>query len=77
MLGRAGQHNPNNNDWQMWQQHSHPIELSKHDTALQRLRYLHNTPVTAGLVPEPGDWLWSSAHDYSGGKGQIELVFIE
>jgi REP element-mobilizing transposase RayT len=76
IFGKAGEFNPNNKDWQLWQQHSHPIELSKQDMAVQRLNYLHNNPVAAGFVAEPHHWLWSSAYDYSGGTGQIDLVFI-
>jgi putative transposase len=74
---RAGIYNSNNIDWQLWQQHSHPIELSNGTMAKQRLDYLHNNPVKAGFVFEPQHWKWSSAYDYCGGKGLIEVMFIE
>lgn len=77
MLKREGNFNRNNNDWQLWQQHSHPIELSDPQRTKQRLDYLHNNPVRAGFVPEAHFWQWSSAFDYSGGKGLLELIFIE
>jgi putative transposase len=76
MFERAGIYNANNIDWQLWQQHNHPIELSNHEIAMQRLHYLHNNPVTAGFVSEPHYWLWSSAYDYNGGKGPVELIFM-
>lgn len=76
MMERAGIFNSNNIDWQLWQQHNHPIELSTQEMAVQRLNYLHNNPVAAGFVPEAHYWTWSSAHDYSGGKGPIDLIFI-
>lgn len=76
LMERAGKHNPNNHDWQLWQQHNHPIELSTHEITLQRLHYLHDNPVKVGFVPEPHYWQWSSAFDYNGGKGPIDLIFI-
>ena len=77
MFERAGKYNSNNNDWQLWQQHNHPIELSDPEKAEQRLNYLHDNPVSAGFVPEALFWQWSSAYDYSGGKGLIDVIFIE
>jgi len=76
MLEKEGEFNPNNRDWQLWQQHNHPIELSDPKITKQRLDYLHNNPVKAGFVPEAHYWQWSSAFDYSGGNGLIDLIFI-
>lgn len=77
MFGSAGKYNSNNKDWQLWQQHSHPIELSNAAITKQRLDYLHNNPVASGYVAEPHHWIWSSAYDYNGGKGLLEIIFIE
>ena len=41
--------------------------------ARQKLDYIHNNPVEAGSVAEPEHWLYSSAIDYSGGKGLLEV----
>lgn len=30
------------------------------------MRYVHQNPLKAGLVSSPGDYLWSSWHEYSG-----------
>ncbi len=35
--------------------------------------YIHMNPVSRGLVDRPTDWGWSSAKDYQGGQGVIEL----
>lgn len=43
----------------------------------QRLNYLHDNPVRAGFIPEAKHWLWSSAYDYQGGKGLLDIVFID
>lgn len=39
----------------------------------QRLNYLHENPVEAGFVDEASKYLYSSAIDYSGGKGLINI----
>lgn len=72
-----GMHNSNNNEWQLWQQHNHPIELSNPSITKQRLDYLHENPVEAGFVTEASQWRWSSAYDYCGGAGIIDIIFID
>jgi hypothetical protein len=77
MFRKAGIYNSNNNDWQLWQQDSHPVELNTPEKVRQRLNYLHKNPVRAGFVTEESQWRWSSAYDYAGGKGALELIFID
>lgn len=43
----------------------------------QKLDYIHNNPVVSGFVDNPDDWLFSSARDYAGRKGLLEMYFIE
>jgi len=43
----------------------------------QRLQYLHFNPVAAGFVQEPHHWKYSSAIDYSRGKGLLDIRFIQ
>lgn len=52
LLEKEGKFNRNNIDWQLWQQHNHPVELSDGNMAKQKLDYLHNNPVKAGFVSE-------------------------
>ena len=39
--------------------------------------YLHNNPVMAGFVEKPEDWLYSSARNYQGMKGIIDVLLID
>jgi len=39
----------------------------------QKVNYLHHNPVRIGVVERPEDWVYSSAGDYAGGRGLIEL----
>ncbi len=75
MMKEAGKKNPNNEKYQLWQQDNHPIEIQDVDMFEQKLIYLHNNPVEAGFVDEAWEYLYSSAKDYSGGKGLLEIVF--
>ncbi|WP_174270025.1 hypothetical protein [Solitalea canadensis] len=43
----------------------------------QKLDYLHNNPVTAGIVDEPEHYRYSSARNYAGQPGLIEVEFLE
>ena len=72
----SGISNSNNHDWQLWQQYNHPVELFNNEMIDTRLDYLHNNPVVAGFVEEPEDYLWSSARDYSGISGLLEIDFL-
>ncbi len=76
MMERAGKKNGNNNDWQFWQQHNKPIQLLNDEMFHQKLTYIHNNPVEAGFVEKAEDWLYSSAGNFYGKKGLIELSYI-
>ena len=77
LMKRAGIKNKNNNDFQFWQQHNKPIELTNNKLINQKLDYIHNNPVRAGIVSNPEDYIYSSARDYSGQKGLLDIVLIE
>ncbi|KQR67480.1 transposase [Pedobacter sp. Leaf176] len=76
MMKRAGSKNSNNENFQFWQQNNHPIELWDNYMIEQKLDYLHNNPVVSGIVDEPMHYLYSSARDYSGFKGLIDIKLI-
>jgi len=42
----------------------------------QKLEYIHMNPVEAGFVEKPEDYLYSSARDFYGKKGLIELSYV-
>jgi len=46
--------------------------------AIQKnLDYLHFNPVESGEVAEPEYYLYRAAIDYAGGKGMLNIIFIE
>jgi putative transposase len=73
----AGQKNSNNTYFQFWQQHSHPIELSNNKILDQKLEYIHNNPLEAGIVLSPEHYLYSSAVNYAGlPEKLIDVIFL-
>ena len=77
MFERTGRYNPNNKIYQFWEQHSHPIELNTNVMLEQRLEYIHNNPVKAGIVLSPEDYLYSSAMNYAGlPEKLIDVILI-
>ena len=77
IMERAGKKNSNNINFQLWQQHNNPVELSNQKMAWQKLEYIHQNPVKAGFVEKPEDYLYSSAKSYYGMKGLIDMDFLD
>ncbi len=75
MMERAGKKNSNNSDWQFWQQHNKPIEIKNQEMFDNTLGYMHQNPVITGFVIRPRDWKYSSASDFCGMKGLVELNY--
>lgn len=73
LMERAGLKNSNVKKKQFWQQHNKPIELWTPAVINQKIDYIHNNPVEAGFVTEPQHWKYSSAIDYAGGKGILNI----
>jgi putative transposase len=77
MMKHAGTINTNNRTFQLWRQDNRPIELRDEERLYQKLKYIHYNPVEAGFVEKEEDWLYSSAKNYYGLKGVIEVILIE
>jgi len=62
-----------NESFQIWTHDNHPEEIFSRSFMLQKLAYIHNNPVRAGMVRNPSDYLYSSAGNYIG----LEDVILE
>jgi len=76
MMERAGRLKANNKDFQLWQQGNHPIILDSNEIIEQKKLYIHNNPVKAGMVWVPEHFRYSSATDYAGGKGLLDIYSL-
>jgi putative transposase len=64
--------------YQVWQEGNDPQLLYSDHFLKQKMDYIHNNPVKAELVLEPEHYVYSSACDYAGQKGflNVELIFV-
>ncbi len=60
-------------EYQLWQEGSHPVLIQGEDMMRQRLEYMHNNPVRRGYVDDPVHWRYSSARNYAGREGLLEV----
>jgi hypothetical protein len=61
-------------EYQLWQEGSHPEQITSDEMMLQKLEYSHNNPIRRGYVDEATHWRYSSARNYEGRKGLIDVV---
>ncbi len=61
-------------DYQFWQEGIHPILIQNEAMMRQKLEYMHGNPIRRGYVDEPAAWRYSSARNYSGLAGVLEVT---
>ena len=74
---KAGYQNSNNEKFQFWQQNNHPLVIKNAFAFKQKLNYIHNNPVKAGIVQNAEDYLYGSARDYAGKQGLVKVRILE
>ncbi|RKD87791.1 REP-associated tyrosine transposase [Mangrovibacterium diazotrophicum] len=72
----AGKNNKKIKNYKVWQDGSDAKEIHMREFLEQKLNYIHQNPVKAEIVARPEDYLYSSARDYAGEKGLVEVQFI-
>jgi REP element-mobilizing transposase RayT len=61
-------------EFQLWEEGSHPQSIHSDDMMVQKLDYMHVNPVKRGYVDDPTHWRYSSARNYAGLPGLIDVV---
>ena len=64
-------------DYQLWQEGSHPQALMSEKIFIQKLEYIHNNPVRRGYVDEPSHWRYSSYRNYVNGEGILNIDLLD
>jgi putative transposase len=59
--------------FQFWQEGSHAEIVTSEEVMRQKLDYIHLNPVRRGYVDQPEHWRYSSARNYAGQVGVIEI----
>ena len=55
-----------NTKYQVWTHKNHPEYIYSNKFIRQKLDYIHNNPVKAGIVEHSEEYLYSSARNYAG-----------
>jgi putative transposase len=65
-----------NSEFQFWTHENHAEYIFSNKFLEQKLEYIHTNPVRAGIVEKPEEYKYSSAKDYAGEKGLLEISTI-
>ena len=79
MLNRfeyAGKNDKKIKNYRFWQEGNDAQEIYLNDYFNQKLNYIHENPVKAEIVNRPEDYRYSSAIDYAGGKGLLQVTVV-
>jgi REP element-mobilizing transposase RayT len=72
----AASKSSNVKNYQFWRHDNKPIELWSNKVIFEKIQYIHNNPVEAGLVFRAEEYVYSSAIDYAGEKGVLNDVVV-
>ncbi|SIQ92142.1 REP element-mobilizing transposase RayT [Mucilaginibacter lappiensis] len=64
-------------DYKVWQDGYHGIACDNASILSQKLDYIHNNPVRAGIVIVSEHYQYSSAANYSGEEGMMNVVLLD
>ncbi|MBM9613088.1 transposase [Desulfobulbus rhabdoformis] len=62
--------------YQLWQEGAHPQQIQDETMMRQKVEYIHNNPVKRGYVDDPLHWRYSSARNYAGLPGLVEVCRV-
>ena len=72
----AGANDKRIKNYRFWQEGNHVEEIYTMEFLTQKLNYIHHNPVRAEIVVKPEDYLYSSALNYAGEKGLLNVELI-
>ena len=73
LFSQAAHKNSRNSKYQFWTQENHAEHIYSNEFIKQKLEYIHNNPVRAGIVDNPEEYKYSSACNYAGKKGILDV----
>jgi putative transposase len=63
--------------YSLWQHHSNVVLLTSESSLMQRVHYMHQNPVRAGLVNRTEEWRWSSIRCWNHSVAENELLLVD
>lgn len=73
----AGANDNKIKNYKFWQDGNEAKEITSNNFLEQKLDYIHQNPVRAEIVSEPEYYLYSSARDYAGEIGLLDVILAE
>ncbi len=77
LFKKAAQKHNRNSQYQVFTHENHAVQLYSDKFIDQKLDYIHENPVRAGIVKEPQDYLYSSATNYAEEHGVLDVVIVD
>jgi hypothetical protein len=74
---QAASEHSRNELYQVWTHENHAEEIYSPAFTLQKIKYIHDNPVRAGIVTKAEDYMYSSARNYSGKDNLINVTKIK
>ena len=62
--------------YQLWQEGIQPKLIGNDSMMIEKINYIHQNPVKRGYIDEAKQWRYSSARDYEGEEGLIEVCRV-
>jgi REP element-mobilizing transposase RayT len=72
----AAKSNKRSSEYQIWTHENHAVELVSNKFYDQKLNYIHENPIRAGIVDRSVDYLYSSARNYAEMDGLIKIELL-
>jgi len=66
-----------NKNYQFWIQENHPEEIYSNKFITQKVQYIHNNPIRAGIVEHPENYLYSSARNYAEMNSLLDVIKVD
>ena len=64
-------------DYQYWQEGFHPKQIQNEQMLKQKIDYIHQNPVRRGYVDQEEHWRYSSARNFAGIEGMIDICLFD
>jgi len=72
----AAKKHKRNSKYQIWTHENHAEHIYSEKFVAQKLDYIHNNPVKAGLVHAPEDYMYSSATNYADLESVMDIDML-
>ncbi len=76
ILRHQGKKSSSNKNVKVWRHENHPILLDMNHLIDQKLTYIHENPIKAGICYTPEDYKYSSAGVYAGEAGLLDISLL-